>query len=369
LPGIWILELLMSFNRFIYYCAIYAGCAAFVGWALGWWLAGQGPLGQASVKGMFLGLWVTLVLLLIEASIGLVEALRNASVGQFSKLAGRIGIAAALGALSGLIGGFMGQLLYGWIGLSVFLIFGWTLTGLLIGASLGVPDWIRCYLNKQDAGIPLRRSIKGALGGTVGGILGGVLFLVLTGMWSGLFAKTDKPIDQLWSPSAIGFVVLGICIGLAIALAQVILREAWVRVEQGFRAGREVLVSKPEVSIGRAESCDIGLYGDAQIEKTHAFIRLRPDQRYELIDKGTPNGTYLNERRIAQPSLLQSGDMIRVGRSVLCFQERAKDAQPGARRDQPAPSHAAPAVDPLRTAGKSDKIQAPPRLGPRQGPG
>jgi hypothetical protein len=336
-----------------------------VGWALGWWLSGQGTLGQASVKGLFLGLLVTLVLLLVEASIGLVEALRNASVGQFGKIAGRVAIAAALGAVSGLVGGFMGQLLYGWIGLSVFLVFGWTLTGFLIGASLGVPDWIRCYLKKQDAGIPLRRSIRGAVGGMVGGILGGVLFLVLTGMWIGLFANSDKPVDQLWSPSAIGFVVLGICIGLAIALAQVMLREAWVRVDQGFRAGREVMISKPEVSIGRAESCDIGLYGDAQIEKTHAFIHLRPDQRYELIDKGTPNGTYLNERRITQPSLLKSGDMIRVGRSVLCFQERAKNGTASERNDVPVQ----PPKDTLRAAAKGDKTQSPPRLGPRQGPG
>jgi hypothetical protein len=357
----------VSFNRFIYYCAIYAGCAAFIGWALGWWLSGQGPLGQASVKGMFLGLWVTLVLLLIEASIGLLESLRNGSIGQLSNIAGRIVLAAALGALSGLIGGFIGQLFYGLIGLSLFLVFGWTLTGLLIGASLGVPDLVRCLIKNQDFGIPLRRSIKGAVGGTVGGILGGVLFLVLTGLWSGLFAKTDKPIDQLWSPSAIGFVVLGMCIGLAIALAQVILREAWVRVEQGFRAGREVLVSKPEVTIGRAESCDIGLYGDAQIEKLHAFIRLRPDQRYELIDPGTPNGTYLNERRITQPALLHSGDLIRVGRSVLCFQERAKGNSAAPQQREmlaPAPPKAA---DPR--IAKSENIQTPPRMGPRHGPG
>ena len=61
-----------------------------------------------------------------------------------------------------------------------------------------------------------------------------------------------------------GFVALGMCIGLLIGLAQVILKEAWVRVEAGFRAGREMILSKPEVTIGRAESCDIGLFGDAK---------------------------------------------------------------------------------------------------------
>jgi pSer/pThr/pTyr-binding forkhead associated (FHA) protein len=121
-----------------------------------------------------------------------------------------------------------------------------------------------------------------------------------------------------------GFIVLGMCIGLAIALAQVLLREAWVKVEQGFRAGRELILSKPEISIGRAEACDIGLFGDDQIEKTHALIRLRADQRYELLDQKTPGGTFLNDKRINQAALLKSGDLIRVGRAVLCFREKPK---------------------------------------------
>jgi hypothetical protein len=362
----------MSFNRFIYYCALYAGCAALIGWALGWWLSGQGTLGQASIKGLFLGLCVTLVLLLIEASIGLIEALRNGSVGQLSKIAGRVAVAVVLGALGGLIGGFIGQLFYGWTQLSLFLIFGWALTGMLVGATLGLPDFIRCLLKKQDAGIPLRRTIRGVVGGAVGGILGGVLFLMLTGVWIGLFANSNKPADQLWSPSAIGFVVLGMCIGLAIALAQVILREAWVRVEQGFRAGREVLVNKPEVSIGRAEGCDIGLFGDAQVEKIHAFIRLRDDMRYELVDQNSPTGTFLNDKRIAQPALLHSGDLIRLGHSVLCFQERGKSnaAAPASRGPEPRMRDVPPpAPVPAQAAGRSDGIQTRPGPGPRRGPG
>ena len=54
------------------------------------------------------------------------------------------------------------------------------------------------------------------------------------------------------------------------------------------------------------------------------MIRLRDDQRYELIDQKTPNGTFLNDKKIAQPAMLNSGDMIRVGNAVLCFREKAK---------------------------------------------
>ena len=77
------------------------------------------------------------------------------------------------------------------------------------------------------------------------------------------------------SSLAIGLVILGLCIGLLIGLAQVVLKEAWLKVESGFRAGREVMLSKDETTIGRAESCDIGLFGDNTIERLHARIQLQ----------------------------------------------------------------------------------------------
>ena len=129
---------------------------------------------------------------------------------------------------------------------------------------------------------------------------------------------------DLWSPSAWGFVALGACIGLLIGLAQVILKEAWLKVEAGFRKGREVILSKPEITIGRAESCDIGLFGDPQIEKLHARIR-QEGNRYVLIDEGA--GTYVNEELIHGSRLLHSGDAIRLGKCVLRFGERQKQAQ------------------------------------------
>jgi pSer/pThr/pTyr-binding forkhead associated (FHA) protein len=113
------------------------------------------------------------------------------------------------------------------------------------------------------------------------------------------------------------------CIGLLIALAQVILSEAWLRVDQGFRAGRELILSKAEITIGRAESCDLGLFGDPTVEKLHARIVQKGD-RYLIDDNRTPGGTFLNGERVDGPTPLRSGDEIRVGRCVLRFGERQK---------------------------------------------
>jgi pSer/pThr/pTyr-binding forkhead associated (FHA) protein len=118
-------------------------------------------------------------------------------------------------------------------------------------------------------------------------------------------------------------VVLGVCIGLFVGLAQVILKEAWVRVEAGFRPGRELILAKDEVTIGRAETCDIGLFGDASIERLHARI-LQQGHRYLLADTGSAAGTFVNEQRITEPTPLRSGDSIRVGKSVMRFRERQR---------------------------------------------
>jgi hypothetical protein len=162
----------------------------------------------------------------------------------------------------------------------------------------------------------------GLSGGAVGGLLGSLLYLLLYGAFGTLFGdKVD--LDKMWTPGAAGFVALGLCIGLLIGAAQVILKEAWVKVEAGSRPGRELIVSKGEIVIGRAESCDIGLFGDNSVERTHARI-LRRGDRYLLVDADTLGGTFLNGLRITEPTPLRSGDEIRVGKNRLRFGERRK---------------------------------------------
>jgi hypothetical protein len=311
----------MSFRVFIYYCAVLGGCAAYVGWLVGRVLAGGSPLAEAALKGMFLGMIVALAL-------GLVDALWSFSPGQVLQVGPRVLIAGTFGTFGGLFGGAAGQVFLGlldvpalrWLQVPVW-IFGWTITGLLIGSSLGVFDVLARLLRGEDLRGAWRKVRNGLLGGTVGGLLGSVLFLILRGAWANVFH--DKPAEMLWSPSATGFVALGLCIGLLIGLAQVILKVAWVRVEAGFRPGRELILSKPEVTIGRAESCDIGLFGDAAVERLHARI-LQRGADYVLADAGGPGGTFVNGRRVAEPVPLRSGDEIRLGRSVLRFRESRK---------------------------------------------
>ncbi len=166
----------------------------------------------------------------------------------------------------------------------------------------------------------VKKVLKTLTGGTVGGILGGVLAMLLSILWDRI--KPDGG-DWLWSPTAMGFVALGMCIGLLVGLAQVILKEAWVKVEAGFRSGREMILAKEKTSIGRAEGVDIALFGDAGVEKMHANI-VSEGGRYYLEDSTTPGGTFVNDHKVNGRMALVSGDLIRMGKSVLRFYEKAK---------------------------------------------
>jgi hypothetical protein len=304
----------MSFRLFIYYCALCGGWAAFVGWAVGLVLSPSNALGMVGIKGMWLGMFIAL-------GLGLVDALWNLSLTQVHLIAMRVGVAVLVGCVAGLLGGVVGQLLFGLLKMKLFYIFGWTITGLLVGTSVGVFEVLASVVQQQNYSGAVKKLVKGLIGGTAGGLLGGILSLVLNLIFEVVFSSKEQ--SSLWSPSAWGFVALGMCIGLLIGLAQIILREAWVKVETGKRAGREMLLTRERTSIGRAEACDIGLFGDNQIEKLHAII-LQAGNRYYVEDEHTPTGTFVNDAPVQGRVALKSGDKIRVGSNVLCFRERAK---------------------------------------------
>jgi hypothetical protein len=312
------MERIMSFRLFIYYSAMCGGLTAFLSWIFGRMSGTEGGVGAAGIKGMWLGM-------LIALALGVIDALWNFGRSQLLRVLPRVLMAVAVGTVGGLVGGVVGQLIsdladqFGYAVLSLLgWVFGWTLTGLLVGVSVGVFDVLSRFVRQEEVRPARRKLTNGIIGGTLGGILGGVLSFYIRGFWTNLLHAEDP-----WSPSAMGFVALGICIGLLIGLTQVILREGWLKVEQGFRAGREMLLSRPVLTIGRAESCDLGLFGDPTVEKLHARI-LRQGDRYLVADNATPSGTYLNDERVSQPMPLRSGDRIRVGKHVLLFGERQK---------------------------------------------
>jgi hypothetical protein len=297
----------MSFQLFIYYSAICGGWAALLAAAV---VLGLGipeiasALARTAVIGALLGGFV-------GSAIGLVDGLLN-DKGADRLL--RAGLCGLLGVLAGLIGATIGQLTLEYIGLPA--LFGWMIAGALIGASIGTFDIARGWMG-GDPGAGWRKVFNGLIGGLLGGLLGGLPFTLV---------QNFQVLSEWFPRSSLAtcLVLLGLLIGLAIGLAQIMLKEAWIRVEEGFRPGRELLLAKEETTIGRGEGCDLGLFGDSNVQRLHARILLQKNQ-YLLMHVAEEGETFLNDAPVPRkPVPLRAGDRIRIGKNVLQFGERQK---------------------------------------------
>lgn len=71
--------------------------------------------------------------------------------------------------------------------------------------------------------------------------------------------------------------------------------------------------------IGRADSCSIWL-PDQYLSSKHAKIEKDKDHFY-VEDLKSANGTYLNNVKLEEPTVLKEGDRISLGRMDLIFSE------------------------------------------------
>ncbi len=81
--------------------------------------------------------------------------------------------------------------------------------------------------------------------------------------------------------------------------------------------GREHLIGAHGAVIGRSRECDI-VVDDANVSRRHAELRPR-GSAWVLTDLGSTNGTRLDGRRIERSEVLEPGDEIGVGGSVITF--------------------------------------------------
>ena len=79
------------------------------------------------------------------------------------------------------------------------------------------------------------------------------------------------------------------------------------------------------VTLGRDKKNDIVL-ADLKVSRNHAIVRCLGDDDYYLVDGGSANGTYVNAKRIAMPTLLHNGDKISIGAAKIGFaHDRTQD--------------------------------------------
>lgn len=173
---------------------------------------------------------------------------------------------------------------------------GWSVMG--IGAGVGV-------------GIALgsaRRVVVCLIGGLIGGFVGGLLFDTLAkGMMGGGTSRL------------IGFTLMGAAIGAAIAFVEEIAKQSWVTILSGAREGRSYILSKAATTVGRDELADIPLFGDMNIAKQHAVLRMEGSKvAVQALGSG-PLGVNGAPTHYTQ---LRDRDVIQVGTTSMRFHQK-----------------------------------------------
>ncbi|HEV7281596.1 MAG TPA: FHA domain-containing protein [Pirellulaceae bacterium] len=176
---------------------------------------------------------------------------------------------------------------------------GWMIMGVVLTLAPGVT--MRSF----------KRLGIGLVGGAIGGFVGGLFFDPISMV---------VPFDIV--SRFVGILAIGTLAGAATGLIEVAAKSGWVRVTQGLIVGKQFIFYKKATSIGSTPECDIYLFKDPSIAPRHATIHAVAGG-YDLEDQGSATGTFVNEKQVRR-TRLKNGDAVRIGGTVLTYQERAK---------------------------------------------
>jgi len=157
---------------------------------------------------------------------------------------------------------------------------------------------------------------------------------------------------------ALAFVILGLSVGALIGLTQVVLKEAWLTVVDGFRPGRQLILSQSVTTLGRGDHLPLPFLGYAgkDLESEHLHIVRQPDGSYQVEDHQSRIGTRVNGQFIQGPVTLRDGDLIRLGSNIVRFNQSGRAAA----------KHESMPVD-LPAAGMGKTAPPPPPPSPPSG--
>lgn len=88
--------------------------------------------------------------------------------------------------------------------------------------------------------------------------------------------------------------------------------------------GRQYYLDKAEIIIGRDDDCDICLQ-DERTSRKHTKIVGEPGRKsgpyFKVVDLGSTNGTYINDKRIKEAAL-GDGDRLHIGHTIFKYSVR-----------------------------------------------
>ncbi len=95
-------------------------------------------------------------------------------------------------------------------------------------------------------------------------------------------------------------------------------------ITSGEEAGKEYLINKVGLTIGRSEGNDVVL-NDTLVSRHHAQIIRNDDDTITIKDLGSGNGTFINGKKIDE-TLLSSGDEIKIAEITFTYTVQGENA-------------------------------------------
>lgn len=210
-------------------------------------------------------------------------------------------LSALLGAIGGAIALPIAEGVFLFIGGQVWSRpIGWAIFGLLTGLATGITGGAQLW--------------KGGLGGLIGGALGGILLEAARAIFS----------DPLMGKAA-GLMLLGLSVGVFIALIVFLLSRAWLEVTNGKMKGMEFILDKflskdaPSASIGSSPLKSDIVIADPDIAPQHAI--LKGEGTYFTLKDISMSGTWLDGKKI-EISRLRANAQIKMGKSEMVYHEK-----------------------------------------------
>jgi len=220
--------------------------------------------------------------------------------GSWRKTAHAVARATPASAIGGALGLMLGEVVIGaFQGGLLGRALSWAVLGLGIGLGQGIAD--RSF----------QRLVFGLIGGGLGGFVGGLCFEVLRIALGNRYGLSQS----------LGIVILGAGLGLFLALVEQALRRAWIQIVSGRQEGRIYLLARPVNRLGLDERADVGVFGDAAVERSHAEI-VRSGDGYLLRNLSRSGATRVNGAPCPGERKLGDGDRIELGKTTMIFRRR-----------------------------------------------
>jgi hypothetical protein len=156
----------------------------------------------------------------------------------------------------------------------------------------------------------------GFLGGLVGGLLGGLMFDPI-----GQFITAEDSISGDTS-RLVGVAVVGLCVGLMIGIVELLARDAWLRMIKGPLAGKEFLMFKDTMTVGKSPRSDLYIFNDDAVADSHATLRMSGED-VELESLVSDKPATVNGRPVKRAKL-RHGDKVGIGETVFVFNKRQR---------------------------------------------